>query len=385
MSSSSSLEKEIDEYQDGSSGSKGSEESSVDSSYCSDSSDEHYSSGVPGIPLEEFQELQRRMASGFGASSSKQPSSPPQDEEEDEEDVIYNCAPEVASTLDASKLKTLVDRYQIPKELNPRLPKVGEWCCSPSFGLGVYTSYLLAGLRFPLNSFCRNLFQRLGIGPNQLNPNGWRTIVAMQVLWRKALEGNHPIMVDKFLYCYKPPEIKKSVGFYQFSSRGSYYSLIKGRSSSDRLWKNEFFIISGNWAGDPADVGNPPFLPFTSPLGHLRPKGMFSFHFISFLLTFFLSFNCLTLSLGDAAVVRPRLDKFYLDRIDVVRTFPGRTFHDLVTLSHLAAWGLGPVPTAENLSHEETTRRSKYRPLYVISFFFLIDFPRHRDNYNEGK
>ena len=75
----------------------------------------------------------------------------------------------------------------------------------------------------------------------------------------------------------------------------------------------------------------------------------------------------------------------------MVRTFPGRTFHDLVTLNRLAAWGLGPVPTAENLGHEETTRRSKYRLLFFISissslfFFFLIDFPRYRDNYNEGE
>ena len=68
MSSSSSIEREIDEYQDVSSGSEGSEDSvnSVDSSSCSDSSDEHYSSGVLGIPLEEFQELQRRMAAGSG-------------------------------------------------------------------------------------------------------------------------------------------------------------------------------------------------------------------------------------------------------------------------------------------------------------------------------
>ena len=125
MSSSSSIEREINEYQDISSGSKGSEDS-VDSSSCNDSSNEHCSSGVLGIPLKEFQELQRRMASGSGASSSRQPSSPPQDKEEDEEDIIYSCAPEVASTLDAAKLKTIVDRYQIPKELNPRLPKAGE-------------------------------------------------------------------------------------------------------------------------------------------------------------------------------------------------------------------------------------------------------------------
>ena len=141
-----------------------------------------------------------------------------------------------------------------------------------------------------MNSFCRGLFHKLGIGPNQLNPNGWRTVVAMQVLWREVLEGNCPITVDEFLYCYKPYEIKRSAGFYQFPSRGSSYSLIKGRSSSDRLWKTEFFIISGNWAGDPVDVQSAPFLPFTGPIGHFRPEGMFSFQFISFFF-FLLVFN----------------------------------------------------------------------------------------------
>ena len=77
-SSNSSLEKEIDEYQDVSSESEDSYESSTTSS---ESSNEHYSSGVPGIPLEEFQELQRRKASTSGASLSRQPPSP-RDEEE---------------------------------------------------------------------------------------------------------------------------------------------------------------------------------------------------------------------------------------------------------------------------------------------------------------
>ena len=71
MSSSSSLEKEIDEYEGDYSGSEGSDESSEGSTSCSNSSDKHYSSEVPGIPLEKFQELQRRMASGSGASSSR--------------------------------------------------------------------------------------------------------------------------------------------------------------------------------------------------------------------------------------------------------------------------------------------------------------------------
>ena len=133
--SNSSLEREIDEYQDVSFGSEGSYKSSESSTASSESSDEHYSSGVPGIPLEEFEELQRRKA----------------------------------------------------------------------------------------------------------------------------------------------------------SASDSHYSLIKGRSSSDKLWKTEFFIISGNWAGDPVDVHSAPFPPFTNPIGCLCPEGMFSFQFISFFSFFQLS------------------------------------------------------------------------------------------------
>ena len=65
-SSNSSLEREIEKYQDVSSRSEGSYESSDSSTASSEFSDEHYSYGVPGIPLEEFQELQRRKASVFG-------------------------------------------------------------------------------------------------------------------------------------------------------------------------------------------------------------------------------------------------------------------------------------------------------------------------------
>ena len=80
--------------------------------------------------------------------------------------VIYNYAPEVKSILDVKKLTTPVSTYQIPLEFKPRLLESGEWCCSSLSSFGVYASYLLAGLRFPLNSFCRDLFHRLSIGPN---------------------------------------------------------------------------------------------------------------------------------------------------------------------------------------------------------------------------
>ena len=76
-SSSSSLERAIDEYLDTSSGSEGSYEGGEGStsSSGSSSSDEHYLFGVPSIPLEEFQEMQRRTAFGARTSSSREPPS----------------------------------------------------------------------------------------------------------------------------------------------------------------------------------------------------------------------------------------------------------------------------------------------------------------------
>ena len=64
-----------------SSGSGGTYKSSSKGSYRSSSDsrsmDEHYLSKVPSFPLKDFQEMQRRMASGAEASSSKKSPSPP--------------------------------------------------------------------------------------------------------------------------------------------------------------------------------------------------------------------------------------------------------------------------------------------------------------------
>ena len=42
-----------------------------------------------------------------------------------------------------------------------------------------------------------------------------------------------------------------------------------------------------------------------------------------------------------------------------------------MTLSRLAAWRLGPEPTAENLTQEETTCRSKYRPFLLLLYIYI--------------
>ena len=181
-----------------------------------------------------------RAASGAGTSTSI-PLSPPSDEVE----TLYSCAVVIPSKTDGRKLGLLRKWYQIPDNLNPRLAVRGEWCCQPRLEIGIYKTYLLGGLSLPLNAFARELLTRLGLGVCQFHPNAWRLVVSMQVLWRKVFEGDCPLTVDEFLYCYKPSKINQSLGFYQYTAKGKDYRLIKSLVTSDRNWKTEFFFVSG--------------------------------------------------------------------------------------------------------------------------------------------
>ena len=251
----SSDDKAIDEYTNPSSfsGSSDSNSSSSGSSSEGNTTDK-YEFGVPGLPLEVVQEgLRTRFE-----SRSKAGTSAPSSTNKDEVEVVYSYAIGVVSKTDDRKLDLLKEWYQIPDKLNLKLAVRGEWCCQPHFGIGIYEAYLLGRLRLPLNTFAKELLTRLGSGVCQLNPNAWRLIVFMQVLWREVFEGNCPLTVDEFLYCYKPSEINQSLGFYQFTARGKDYRLIKFLVTSDRSWKTEFFFVTGFWARRPIEVEKDP-------------------------------------------------------------------------------------------------------------------------------
>ena len=63
------------------------------------------------------------------------------------------------------------------------------------------------------------------------------------------------------------------------------------------------------------------------------------------------------------------MDRFYVEHIQKARLYTDRTFHSLVSLQCLAAWGLGPIPSAETHAHEITTRR---RELFLFFIFIII-------------
>ena len=208
-SSSKSTEKAIDEYYTTTNFS-GSSNNTSHSGSGGSTTNEGYTSGVPGVPLEVLQEqLRKASRSQAGTSSSVPPSSPL-----DKVEPVYSCAVGVPSKTNEQRLNNLRTWYQIPDELNPRLLVCGEWCCNPHFGIGVYKAYFLGGLRLSLNAFIRELLVRLGLGVCQFNPNAWRLIIFMQILWREVFGGDRPLTVDEFLFCYKPLKINQSHELY---------------------------------------------------------------------------------------------------------------------------------------------------------------------------
>ena len=129
------------------------------------------------------------MASGSLVGTS---TSVPSFTSSSEKETLHCCAVGVPSKTNEAKLNSLRSWYQIPDDLNPHLAVCGEWCCNPRFEVGIYEDYLLGGLRLPLNAFAREMLHRLGIGINQLNPNAWRLIISMQILWREVFDRNCP-------------------------------------------------------------------------------------------------------------------------------------------------------------------------------------------------
>ena len=191
-------------------------------------------------------------------------------------------------------------------------------------------------------------------------------------------EGNRPLTVDEFLYCYKPSEINQSLGFYQFTARGKYYRLIKSLVTSDRNRKTKFFFISGFWVGRPIEVDQDPFRPYTGELGNLHPKGMLMVITLLFTIFVLVSSYVIINFFFLIAARRPHLSRFYIERVQKARLYTDRTFHFLVSLQCLATWGLGPEPSAEAIAHKLTICRRKFSyhhppsPFSLSLFFFFL-------------
>uniref|UniRef100_A0A2N9FI21 Transposase (putative) gypsy type domain-containing protein n=1 Tax=Fagus sylvatica TaxID=28930 RepID=A0A2N9FI21_FAGSY len=208
-------------------------------------------------------------------------------------------------------------------EAVPSPEYIGRAACCPKYGgdVAFYEADLKAGLRFPIQPFVRELLDFLGLAPGQVNPNGWRTIIASMVMWRVSSNGSEDLTVDEFLFCYEPCQIalsRGSRGFWTFKNRDANTRIVQGLPSSDRIWKDKYFFVCGdNWERlpqeDPRDF-----------VGVRRSWGTPS----------------------PSVLDRPLLNSVWQQRILRILDIEDRRYNVYIEPDLLATFSLGPVPNS---------------------------------------
>ena len=143
-------------------------------------------------------------------------------------------------------MKKIWDRYQILDDVVLRIPDPNERACSSKYDdVAFYEADFNAGLRFPLQSFMRELLDHLCLSPGQLAPNAWRTTISCMVLWQVCSKGADSLMVDEFLYCYRPCQIAVSPGFWTLNNRQKGMKLVTSLPTSNREWNDDYVFVCG--------------------------------------------------------------------------------------------------------------------------------------------
>ena len=140
------------------------------------------------------------------------------------------------------------------------MPPFGVWVWSPD----ILTSYVVPvpkmvcffevafdnGLHFPLHPFIKGVLQHFNVCPSQLSPNCWGVLVGLLVFFRDRGLGVPSIALFLDLFSVK----ESAEGFLYFSKRSGAPLVISDLPSSNRLWKERYFFVSGrNWEYDPFD------------------------------------------------------------------------------------------------------------------------------------
>ena len=188
-------------------------------------------------------------------------------------------------TIKRKHFDTLRERYQIPVDIPICLPFKFEKCYyRGADDVWVYEKIFKAGFRLPLSALHHRLLQYLGLGVTQIAPNAWRIFLGAEVLYGVLSKGRRQLTVEEFFHCYRPFEIVKSRGIYNFLLRKTVHRLVYETPDSNQNWKNWYFFIQGdNWMRHPNKWENMPLVDRTWGIMPPSSRHPFALNFLVYL------------------------------------------------------------------------------------------------------
>ncbi|GAY56589.1 hypothetical protein CUMW_173080, partial [Citrus unshiu] len=144
-------------------------------------------------------------------------------------------------TATFDELTDLRLRYSIPGEIPLKIPGKKDTPSRPSRGyVTLFLESFKYGLRCPLQPYFARILNGLNLAPGQLNPNRWRVLSGLFILWDRCCQSEPTV-----------DELKsspKDAGWYYFQSstktRKPITDLPTGGGGN---WKRKFFFAGGPW------------------------------------------------------------------------------------------------------------------------------------------
>ena len=158
------------------------------------------------------------------------------------------------SFVTEKRLISLRKEFQIPDSITLRAPSTDERPCNVQGDeVAVCMDAIYSGLRLPIQPYFRKVLHAMGLAPIQLNPNVYRYLAALFVLFSKLHLGEPTVAELVSIYALKSHPssgcINKNYGVY-YLSHSKDVAIIRGVPTSNKTWRRHWFWVGGNWRAE---------------------------------------------------------------------------------------------------------------------------------------
>ncbi len=120
----------------------------------------------------------------------------------------------ITTVDDLEEIRTV---YKIHSGIDLRIPRTNDTPSRPPKGfVTLFLESFKLGMRLPLQTYFIKILSGLHLAPGQLNPNGWRVLSGLFILWDRC--GQSEPTIDELKHLYQLKNSPKHAGWYYFMS-----------------------------------------------------------------------------------------------------------------------------------------------------------------------